>query len=35
AEILKHISDLSKISADERINQRIEKFASMGVVNEN
>ncbi|MFM2225757.1 MAG: hypothetical protein RJA07_1959 [Bacteroidota bacterium] len=35
SEILKHISELSKISADERINKRIEKFASMGEVIEN
>jgi acetyl-CoA carboxylase carboxyl transferase subunit alpha len=34
-EILKHINQLSKISAEERINARIEKFASMGVVKEN
>lgn len=33
--ILKNIVELSKISAQERINQRIEKFASMGEVSEN
>jgi acetyl-CoA carboxylase carboxyl transferase subunit alpha len=33
-EILMHINQLSKISAEERINARIEKFASMGVVKE-
>ncbi|MEN9523651.1 MAG: hypothetical protein RL065_2028 [Bacteroidota bacterium] len=33
--ILKNIDELSKISVEERINQRIEKFASMGEVNEN
>jgi len=33
--ILKNIEELSKISIDERINQRIEKFASMGEVSEN
>lgn len=32
AEILKHIKTLSKLSSEERINQRIEKFCSMGVV---
>lgn len=31
-EILKHLSTLSKIKTEDRINQRIEKFASMGVV---
>lgn len=33
-EIKKHLKDLSKISAEERINQRIEKFGAMGVVHE-
>ena len=33
-EIKKHLNDLSKISAEERINQRIEKFGAMGVVHE-
>jgi acetyl-CoA carboxylase carboxyl transferase subunit alpha len=33
--ILKNIDELSKISVDDRINQRIEKFASMGEVIEN
>lgn len=35
AEILKHLSTLSKLSPEERINQRIDKFCSMGVVVEN
>jgi len=34
AEIKKHLAALKKISAEERINQRIEKFSSMGVVHE-
>lgn len=33
-EIKRHLNDLSKISAEERINQRIEKFGAMGVVHE-
>lgn len=33
-EIKKHLNDLSKMSAEERINQRIEKFGAMGVVHE-
>lgn len=33
-EIKKHLNDLSKKSAEERINQRIEKFGAMGVVHE-
>jgi acetyl-CoA carboxylase carboxyl transferase subunit alpha len=33
--ILKNIVELSKISIEDRINQRIEKFASMGEVIEN
>jgi acetyl-CoA carboxylase carboxyl transferase subunit alpha len=33
-EIVKHLKALSKLSAEERINQRIEKFASMGVVHD-
>ena len=33
--ILKNIEELSKMSIDDRITQRIEKFASMGEVNEN
>lgn len=33
-EIKKHIVALSKMSAEERINQRIEKFGAMGVVHE-
>ncbi|MBX3165406.1 MAG: acetyl-CoA carboxylase carboxyltransferase subunit alpha [Bacteroidetes bacterium] len=33
-EILKHLKDLKKLNPEERINQRIEKFSSMGVVNE-
>jgi acetyl-CoA carboxylase carboxyl transferase subunit alpha len=34
AEILKHITTLEKLNPKERVNQRIEKFCSMGVVNE-
>jgi acetyl-CoA carboxylase carboxyl transferase subunit alpha len=34
AEILKHLKDLKKIAAEERIEQRIEKFSSMGVVHD-
>ncbi len=34
AEILKHIDSLSKIEPRKRIEQRIEKFCEMGVVNE-
>lgn len=33
-EILKHLKDLKKLNPEERINQRIEKFSAMGVVNE-
>jgi acetyl-CoA carboxylase carboxyl transferase subunit alpha len=33
-EILRHLKDLSKLSAEKRIEQRIEKFASMGVVHD-
>jgi acetyl-CoA carboxylase carboxyl transferase subunit alpha len=33
-EILKHLSALKKIDAEKRINARIEKFSSMGVVHE-
>ena len=33
-EILKHLTTLKKQSPDERINARIEKFSSMGVVHE-
>lgn len=33
-EILKHLSTLEKIDAKKRVAQRIEKFCSMGVVNE-
>lgn len=33
-EILKHLATLKKLSPEERINQRIEKFSSMGVVHE-
>jgi acetyl-CoA carboxylase carboxyl transferase subunit alpha len=33
-EIVKHLKNLKKLSAEERINQRIEKFSSMGVVHE-
>ena len=33
-EIKKHLADLSKLQPEERINQRIEKFGSMGVVHE-
>ena len=32
--ILKQTAELSKIPADERIEQRINKFCSMGVVKE-
>jgi len=32
--ILTHTKELSKLSEEDRINQRIEKFGSMGVVNE-
>jgi acetyl-CoA carboxylase carboxyl transferase subunit alpha len=34
-EILKHIAKLEKISPKKRVEQRIEKFCAMGVVNEN
>ena len=33
-EILKHLNTLKKIYPEERINQRIEKFSSMGVVHD-
>ena len=33
-EILNHLSSLKKMSSEDRINQRIEKFCSMGVVEE-
>lgn len=33
-EILVHLRDLSKLSAEERVSKRIEKFCSMGVVME-
>ena len=32
--ILKHLSELSKIDSEKRIQQRIDKFASMGVVHD-
>ncbi len=32
SEILKHLKSLNKLNPEERINQRIEKFSSMGVV---
>lgn len=34
AEIQKHIKDLNNIPAEKRIDQRIEKFAAMGVVHD-
>jgi acetyl-CoA carboxylase carboxyl transferase subunit alpha len=34
SEILKHLKELSKLDAKKRIDQRIEKFCEMGVVNE-
>ncbi|MBA2612133.1 MAG: acetyl-CoA carboxylase carboxyltransferase subunit alpha [Bacteroidetes bacterium] len=34
AEILKHLSTLNKIGVEERIDQRIAKFSSMGVVHD-
>ncbi|MCC6371147.1 MAG: acetyl-CoA carboxylase carboxyltransferase subunit alpha [Bacteroidia bacterium] len=34
AEILKHLKTLNKINPEKRIEQRIEKFASMGVVHD-
>ncbi len=34
-EIIQHIANLEKLSPQKRISQRIEKFCSMGVVNEN
>lgn len=34
AEIIKHITTLEKLDPKERVNQRIEKFCAMGVVNE-
>lgn len=33
-EILKHLKDLKKLNPEQRIEQRIEKFSAMGVVNE-
>jgi acetyl-CoA carboxylase carboxyl transferase subunit alpha len=33
-EILKHLKTLNKMKPQERVNQRIEKFSSMGVVHE-
>lgn len=33
-EILLHLTSLKKLSAEERIKQRVEKFSSMGVVHE-
>src|ERR1019366_3517470 len=33
-EILKHIETLEKLNPKERVNQRIEKFCAMGMVNE-
>lgn len=33
-EIIKHLTALKKLSPEERINQRIEKFSAMGVVHE-
>jgi acetyl-CoA carboxylase carboxyl transferase subunit alpha len=33
-EILKHLKELKKMSAEDRINARIEKFSAMGVVHE-
>jgi acetyl-CoA carboxylase carboxyl transferase subunit alpha len=33
-ELKKHIKALSKIAPDARVNERIEKFCKMGVVNE-
>ena len=33
-QIVKDLSKLKKIAIDELVNQRIEKFCSMGVVNE-
>lgn len=33
-EIIKHIATLEKLSPQKRINERIEKFCSMGMVNE-
>jgi acetyl-CoA carboxylase carboxyl transferase subunit alpha len=34
AEILKHLKTLEKLDAKKRVDQRIEKFCAMGVVNE-
>lgn len=34
-EIIQHIARLEKLNPQKRVNQRIEKFCSMGVVNEN
>jgi acetyl-CoA carboxylase carboxyl transferase subunit alpha len=33
-EILKHLKDLNKLDPEDRINERINKFASMGVVHD-
>jgi acetyl-CoA carboxylase carboxyl transferase subunit alpha len=33
-EILKHLTELSKLTPEERVNQRIDKFCSMGVFEE-
>ncbi len=33
-EIIKHLNTLKKLSPEERINQRIDKFSAMGVVHE-
>jgi len=33
-EIKKHLAELSGMSADDRIEKRIEKFSSMGVFND-
>lgn len=35
AEVIKHITALEKVSSKKRIAERIDKFCSMGVVNEN
>jgi len=31
-ELLKHLSELKALDVNERVNQRIEKFCTMGVV---
>jgi acetyl-CoA carboxylase carboxyl transferase subunit alpha len=33
-QVIKDLTELKKIAIDELVNQRIEKFCSMGVVNE-